>query len=162
AQSLTPPQTFERQMVGVELQLARGQSTDAWRQLANVPAPQAGPAAQRYLQLQERSAFAAARLTDGVNAGIALERLAPTDAPRPTGGRALLRERRAAIDRGARVDAAGAREPLVRGWLELGAIAAAAGRAPLGAADDIERWRARFPGHPGLTVASIEILGAAA
>jgi outer membrane PBP1 activator LpoA protein len=57
-----------------------------------------------------------------------------------------------------RLDPTTAREPVARGWLEMGQIAAAAGRSPQAAGPAIERWRTRYPGHPAGTVAFAEIV----
>jgi outer membrane PBP1 activator LpoA protein len=42
---LTPEQNFERQMLGVELALARNQGQEAWRHTTAVPPPAGGPGA---------------------------------------------------------------------------------------------------------------------
>jgi uncharacterized protein len=46
----------------------------------------------------------------------------------------------------------------VRGWLELAQLAVAAGQSPLAANSAIAGWRARYPGHPGVTIMDSEIL----
>jgi outer membrane PBP1 activator LpoA protein len=160
ATNLTPAQSFERAMLGIEVQLASGQGADAWRALVAQGEPRAPRDAARYLGLQRRAAFATSRPLEGVRAGIALERLANNDADRLAARRELLAQLRQAVDRGVKLEPQDAREPLIRGWFELGIIAAGAGRNPLAATGEIERWRARYPGHPGITIAQAEILGA--
>jgi outer membrane PBP1 activator LpoA protein len=157
---LTPAQSFERAMLNVEVQLAGGQAADAWRALVAQGEPRAPREAARFLALQRRAAFATSRPLEGVRAGVALERLANNDADRLAARKDLLAELRQAVDRGVKLEPQNTRDPLVRGWLEIGSIAASAGRNPLAAPAEIERWRARYPGHPAITIAQAEILGA--
>ncbi|MEO7775210.1 MAG: penicillin-binding protein activator [Steroidobacteraceae bacterium] len=156
---LTPAQSFERAMLHIEVQLASGAAADAWRALLAQGEPRAPLQAARFLGLQRRAAFATSRPVEGVRAGVALERLANTDTDRLAVRKELLSQLRAAADNGVKLEPTATREPLLRGWLELGIIAANAGRNPLGAAGEIERWRARYQGHPGITIAQAEILG---
>ena len=74
APPLTPDQTFERQMLGVELALARSQTQQAWQQLAAISEPRTNPAAARFFELKGRVAFAAGRPADAVRAEMARER----------------------------------------------------------------------------------------
>jgi outer membrane PBP1 activator LpoA protein len=97
-----------------------------------------------------------------VRAGIARERVAEDDGARNRARRDLLVDLRGAIERGQRVDLAATRDPLERGWLEVGQIAADVGRSPLNATAMIERWRQRYPGHPASTIVGVEILDPAA
>jgi hypothetical protein len=66
-----------------------------------------------------------------------------TDANRNSARRDLLSDLRGAIDRGLRIDPAAAREPLVRGWLEIGQIARQRGPQSHG-----RRGRDRSLAHP--------------
>ncbi len=154
-----PRPLLDLRLLEVEVQLARAQPAEAWRLVAALPEPKPPLDVPRYLALRERAAFAAGRATDAVRAGVALDRLATTDAERMAGRRELLSQLRKAVERGVKLDPQAVREAPVRGWLELGAIAANAARSPLNAARDIERWRGRNPGHPGSTIAMTEIMG---
>jgi uncharacterized protein len=158
----TPTQLFERELLRAETASARGQYAAAWRDLSAVAEPASAAEATRLFRLRQDVALRASQPLDAVRAGIARERLATTDAARNAARRDLLTDLRGAVDRGLRIDPAAAREPLVRGWLEVGQIAAAAGRSPLGAEASLDRWRARFPGHPASTVAYAEIIAPAA
>ena len=148
---------LERRYVEIDVLVARGQYADAWRQAAALPEPRT----TRSLQVQQRVAFAAGRPVDGVRAGLELDRVASTDAERQSARRDLLSELRKAVDRGVKLDPQAARDAPVRGWLELGAITASAARSPLNATRDMERWRSRYPGHPGSSIVMAEIMGPA-
>ncbi|HYP78681.1 MAG TPA: penicillin-binding protein activator, partial [Steroidobacteraceae bacterium] len=164
--SITAPgdarQQFDRELLRAETATARGQYAAAWRQISAVTAPANAADASRLYQVQQDVALRAGQPIEAVRAGISRERVATTDAARMTARRDLLADLRGAIDRGLRIDPATAQEPLVRGWLEFGQIAAAAGRSPLGAEASLERWRARFPGHPAASIAAIDIIAPAA
>jgi len=155
-------QQFDRELLRAETATARGQYAAAWRQISAVTAPSNAADAARLFEVQQDVALRAGQPIEAVRAGINRERVATTDAARMTARRDLLADLRSAIDRGLRIDPAAAREPLVRGWLEFGQIAAAAGRSPLGAEASLERWRARFPGHPAASIAAIDIITPAA
>jgi outer membrane PBP1 activator LpoA protein len=155
AQPADATQAQERRYLDVEVQLARGQYAEGWRLANSFPEPRP----LRALQLQQRAAFAASRPADAVRIALAVDKLATSDAERTAGRRDLLLQLRRAVERGAKLDPQAQRDAPVRGWLELGAIAANAARAPLSAARDIERWRTRYPGHPGTSIAMAEIMG---
>ena len=151
-------QQFDRELLRAETAAARGQYAAAWRVISVVPDPGNAADATRLYRLKQDVALRAGQPVEAVRAGVERERVANTEAARTAARRDLLSDLRGAIDRGLRVDPASAREPLVRGWLEIGQIAAAAGRSPLGADAAIQRWRARFPGHPAATIAFNEIV----
>lgn len=153
------PLATDYRLLGIDLLLARGDSAEAWRRAAALTPPAARAEQLRVYSLQRRVALAAGRPVEGVQAGIAAERAAGTDTERATARRDLLLQLRQAAERGVRLDPAAARDALGRGWLELGQIAATAARSPTTAAGDVDRWRSRFPGHPGSTIAFADILG---
>jgi outer membrane PBP1 activator LpoA protein len=155
-------QQFDRELLRAETATARGQYAAAWRQISAVAEPANAADASRLFEMQQEVALRAGQPIEAVRAGIGRERVATTDAARMTARRELLVDLRGAIDRGLRIDPATAREPLVRGWIEIGQIAAAAGRSPLGAEASLDRWKTRFPGHPAATIATIEIVAPAA
>ncbi|MEP7314336.1 MAG: penicillin-binding protein activator [Pseudomonadota bacterium] len=156
-----PAQAFELSLLSIEVQVARGQGAEAWRRVSTMPEPRAPRDAAALLTLRQRVALATNRPVEAVQAAVAQERIAATDTERNTLRRELLSQLRQAVDRGMKIDPQASREPLVRGWLELGMISANAGRSPLNAVGEIERWRGRYPGHPGSTIAPAEILGQA-
>ena len=155
AQPADTAQAQERRLLEIDVLLARGQYAEGWRAASALPEPHS----LRALQSQEHAAFAAGRPVDAVRAGLAIDRVATTDAERTAARRDLLGQLRRAVDRGAKFDLQAQRDAPVRGWLELGTIAANAARSPLSAARDIERWRTRYPGHPGTSIAMAEIMG---
>jgi uncharacterized protein len=159
APPLSPDQSFERQMLGVELALVRNQGTEAWQQISAIQQPTAAPAAARYLGLRERAAFATSRPVDGVRAAIARERFIANADERNQSRVELLAELRSSSERGVRVEPRAITDPIVRGWLELGPLAAAAARNPTAATPDIETWRARYSTHPAGDVVRTELLG---
>jgi hypothetical protein len=90
---------------------------------------------------------------------MALDRLSSSDAERNSARRDLLLQLRRAVERGVKLEPQSVKDAPVRGWLELGAIAAQAARSPLNAARDVDRWRSHYPGHPGSSIAMAEIMG---
>src|SRR5581483_5724597 len=156
---LTPQQTAERGMLDVEVALARGQGAQAWQRISALPEPKTAPEASRYLRLKEQAAFAAGRPTDGVIAEVALERWLPSVQDLHQSRTALLGSLRDASEHGARIDPRSAPDATVRGWLELGPIAAAAARNPNGAVADIDAWRSRYQNHPANELVRSELLG---
>jgi len=156
--TLPEEQNFERQMLGVELALSRGQAQQAWQQIAAIPDPKAAPAAPRYFQLKERVAFATGRPVDAVRAHISSERFMGTLEQLRASRVALLAELRDASERGVRIEPRSANDPLTRGWLELAAIAAASARSPAAATTDVEAWKRRYPSHPANDAVSSELL----
>ncbi|MBV8804737.1 MAG: penicillin-binding protein activator, partial [Sinobacteraceae bacterium] len=61
--------------------------------------------------------------------------------------------------RNVHIDPRSANDSTIRGWLELGPIAAAAARNPNAAIADIDAWRARYPNHPASDLVRSELLG---
>lgn len=158
---LSSSQQLDRDLLMAEVATTRGQHASAWQQLARIPEPARATDAYRLFQLQQQVALRAGQPLEAVRAGIARERVATSDADRSRARRELLNDLRAAIDLGLKVDPATSGDALTRGWLEVGQIAATAGRTPLGAEAAIARWRGRYPGHPAATIVASEILGPA-
>jgi outer membrane PBP1 activator LpoA protein len=156
---LTPDQNFERQMLNVELALARSQGQEAWRQISAIPQPAGGPGVVRYLALRQRAAFATGRAADGVRAEIARERLLANPADRMAARSELLADLRTAQESGVRGEPRAVADNVVRGWLELAQIAAAMARSPTTAITDVEAWRTRYPNHPAGDVVARDLLG---
>ena len=156
---LTPDQNFERQMLNVELALARNQGQEAWRQIAAVPQPAGGPGVVRYLALRQRAAFATGRAADGVRAEMAREKVLANPADRTTARSELLADLRSAQESGVRVEPRAIADNVVRGWLELAGLAAAVARNPTASVVDVEAWRTRYPNHPAGEVVGSELLG---
>ena len=156
---LSLDQNFERQMLSVELSLARGQAQQAWQQVNAVAEPKTAPAAPRYLDLRRRAAFGVGRPVDAVRAHVSEERYMSSAEQLRASRVALLGELRDMSERGVRIEPRAATDPLTRGWLELAAIAATSARSPAAAMPDVEAWKRKYPSHPANDAVSSELLG---
>ena len=142
---------FELALLRAELALARNQNADAWAAVAALREPAEPLPQQRYLELRQRAAFATARPIEAIRAQIVREKILANDAARAASRRELLGQLRAAAERGVKLEPMTARDTVVRGWLELGQLAAQSDRATLGT--PLANWRARYPTHPGIELA---------
>jgi len=158
-QPLTPQQTGERPLLDTELALARGQGQQAWARISALPEPRTAPEELRYWRLRQQSALAAGRPNDAVAAQTSLERWQPNVQELRQSRVNLLLALRDASEHGARIDPRTASDATMRGWLELGPIAAAAARSPNASVADIDAWRSRYPNHPANDVVRSELLG---
>ena len=156
--TLTDAQRVDQSLLQGELLAARGQYANAARQLAAIPEPRDPAQANRLFHLQQQVYLRAGQPVEAVRAGMSRDRVATNDAERTAARSDLLNDLRQAIDRGVRVDPATVREPLVRGWLEIGQVASNAGRSPVGANTAVQRWQDRYPGHPAATIAMSQIV----
>ena len=157
-QPLTPQQATEKPLLEVELTLARGQGQQAWQRISTVPEPRTAPEAVRYWRLKQQAAFAAGRPGDAVAAQISMERWLPTVQDLRQSRINLLASLREASERNVRIDPKSAPDTITRGWLELGPIAAAAGRNPNAFIADVDAWRSRYPNHPASEIVRSELL----
>jgi len=146
--TLTPVQLIERRVLEADLELANGHAQQAWQQMSAIAEPAGTPAAPQYFESRMRIALAAARPVDGVRAELGAERLAQGDAERSALRAELLSLLRAAREQGVKLEPAASPDPIVRGWLELGAVASAGGGASINGAIEAARWRSTYPGHP--------------
>lgn len=146
--ALTPLQATERRIIEADIELANSQPQRAWQLMGAIPAPAGTPLAPQYYQSRMRIALAAGRPVDGVRAEMAGEKLAPGAADRTRMRSELLALLREARTRGVKLEPEASQDPIVRGWLELGAMAGGSGGASLSAGADAARWRARYPDHP--------------
>ena len=156
---LTPQQVIERPLLEVELALTRGQGQQAWQRISTLAEPRTAPEAAQYWRLRQQAAFAAGRPNDAVAAQISLERWLPTVQELRQSRVNLLTSLREASERNVHIDPRSANDSTIRGWLELGPIAAAAARSPNAAIADIDAWRARYPNHPANDLVRSELLG---
>ena len=145
---LTPLQVSERRVLEADIELANGQAQHAWQLMSTIPEPTGTPAAPQYLESRMRIALAAGRPVDGVRGEMAAERLAAGNGERTRLRSELLSLLREARARGVKLEPEASQDPIVRGWLDLGAIAATSGGASLNGAAEAARWRARYPNHP--------------
>ncbi len=145
---LTAVQLTERRVLEADIDLANGQSQRAWQKMSAIPEPTGTPIAPQYFASRMRIALAAGRPVDGVRAEMAAERLAANAADRRALREELLALLRDARSRGVKLEPESSQDPIVRGWLDLGAISVAGGGASLNGAAEAARWRARYPDHP--------------
>lgn len=145
---LSADQNTQRRTLDAEIALANGQAQQAWTRISAIPEPAGGALAIEYLEARMRIALAAARPVDAVRAEMAAERHAADAAQRSRLRNQLLAQLRLARERGVKLEPAASQDGVVRGWLDLGAIAGNARGASLTGGSEAQRWRTRYPGHP--------------
>ena len=155
---ITAQQAAEKPLLEVELALARGQGQQAWQRIATLPEPRTSSEALHYWRLKQQAAFATGRPNDGVAAQISLEHWLPSVQELRQSRINLLASLRDASERNIRIDPRSATDPTIRGWLELGPIAAAAARSPNASVADVDAWRSRYPNHPASDIVRSELL----
>jgi outer membrane PBP1 activator LpoA protein len=155
---LTAEQTSEKPLLEVELALARGQGQQAFQKIITLPEPRTAPEALHYWRLKQQAAFAAGRPNDAVAAQIHLEHWLPSVQELRQSRINLLTSLRDASERGVRIDPRSATDATIRGWLELGPIAATAARSPNASIADVDAWRSRYPNHPASDIVRSELL----
>jgi uncharacterized protein len=156
---LNPQQTSEYALLDVQVALARGDAAQAWQKISTLQPPGTVPEAVEYFKLRGQAAFAADRAADAVSAEIAAEPWLANAQELRQSRVNLLAQLRDASDHGIKIDPKTAANPVVRGWLELAPLAAAAARNPNAAIGEIEAWRARNPNHPANEIVRTQLLG---
>lgn len=156
---LTAEQTFERQLLNVDISLQRGQAQQAWQQITSIAEPKSVPAAPRYLDMRRRTAFALGRPVEAVRAHIAKERYLKTPQELRAARLELLAELRTANEQGLKIEPRTVPDPVTRGWLELAALSASAARGDASAVTETNAWERRYPNHPATEVVRTELLG---
>ena len=156
---LTAVQLTERHVLEADIDLANGQAQHAWQKMSAIAEPTGTPAAPQYFASRMRIALAAGRPVDGVRAEMAAEHLAANASDLRALREELLALLRDARTRGVKLEPESSPDPIVRGWLDLGAIAVAGGGASLNGAADAARWRAQYPGHPATELLATALPG---
>jgi uncharacterized protein len=156
---VSPQQAAEYGLLDVQIALARGDGAQAWQKASVMSAPATVPEKLEYFKVRKQAAFAAGRLADAVSTEIALEPWLANPQELRQSRLNLLDELRTATDHGVKADPHAATNPVVRGWLELAPLAAAAARNPSAAIPQIEAWRARNPNHPANDIVRTQLLG---
>ncbi len=147
---LTSAQSYEHSLLEAETALLSNRAPEAWQKISALAASAAPGTALRYDALKMRIALAAGRPLDGIRAELDAERYVNSPAERTALHVQLLEGLLAARSRGVVINPRSSSDPLVRGWLELGASAAhgpALANVALAA-----HWRASYPNHPALDV----------
>jgi uncharacterized protein len=159
-QPLNAKQNQQYAFLDVDVTLARGQGAQAWQKISVMPVPATISEAAEYFRIRQQAAFAAGRPADAVAAEISAEPWLSNAQELRQGRVNLLSELRDANDHGVKIDPRASNDPVVRGWLELGPLAALAARNPNSAIPEIEAWRARNPNHPAAEIVRTQLLGA--
>ncbi len=157
---LNAKQNQQYALLDVQVTLARGQGPQAWQKISTMAVPTTIPEAAEYFRIRQQAAFAAGRPADAVAAEISAEPWLSNAQELRQSRVTLLGELRDSSDHGARLDPRASNDPVVRGWLELGPLAALAARSPNSAMPEIEAWRARNPNHPAAEIVRTQLLGA--
>jgi outer membrane PBP1 activator LpoA protein len=152
-------QSLERSLLEAETALLANRAQEAWQKFMAIPEASAttattAGAAQRYYLLKMRIALAVARPVDAVRAEIAAEGFAANAAERTQLRTRLLAALRDAREHGVKLEPAASPDPIVAGWLELGAIATEGHATSLIGEAEAAAWRAKYPNHPALEVLS--------
>ncbi|HEY0339956.1 MAG TPA: penicillin-binding protein activator, partial [Steroidobacteraceae bacterium] len=158
-QPLNAKQNQQYALLDVQVTLARGQGPQAWQKISTMAVPTTIPEASEYFRIRQQAAFAAGRPADAVAAEISAEPWLSNAQELRQSRVTLLGELRDSSDHGVRVDPRASNDPVVRGWLELGPLAALAARNPNSAMPEIEAWRARNPNHPAAEIVRTQLLG---
>ena len=148
----TTAQNLERSLLDAQASLVANRAQEAWQKIGAIPESAAAGAPMPYYSLKMRIALAAARPVDGVRAEMAAEGFAANAAERTQLRSGLLAALRNAREHGVKLEAQASQDLIVRGWLELGAIATDTHGASLIGEPEAASWRAKCPNHPALEV----------
>src|ERR1700761_1954878 len=142
-----------RALVSAEIAYAENDPTRAIRELDQIPVPTVPEQAQNYYWLRGRSAFLTNHPLEGTRALVERERFLTDPAALRANREELLTRERTAAERGAPMKAPPKTDPIVVGWLDLGAVAVELERNPARAAAALEAWKRQYPSHPANTTA---------
>ncbi|MDP9082154.1 MAG: penicillin-binding protein activator [Pseudomonadota bacterium] len=137
-----------RALVAAEIAYAENDGARAIQELDQIPVPTAAEQAQNYWLIRGRSAFLTAHPIEGTRALIERERYVAGLAGLRANRDELFNRIRGAAERGQSLSPPPKTDPIVAGWLALGAVAMEVERDPLRAAAALAAWKASFPQHP--------------
>jgi outer membrane PBP1 activator LpoA protein len=157
---LNPQQSQQYGLLDVQVSLAHGQGAQAWQKISVMPVPPTIPEAIEYFRIRQQAAFAAGRPADAVAAEISVEPWLANAQELRQSRVNLLGDLRDASDHGVKIDPRVSTDPVIRGWLELGPLAALAAHNVNSAIPEIEAWRSRNPNHPAAELVRTQLLGA--
>jgi outer membrane PBP1 activator LpoA protein len=149
---LSPGQSLERSLIDADSALLSDRAAEAWQKITAIPESVGATSGSRYYPSKMQIALATDRLIDGVHAEMSAERYSVNAGETTQLRTALLAGLRTAQERGVKLDPASSSDPIVRGWLELGAIATDARGVSLTGAAEAAAWRAKYPNHPALEI----------
>jgi outer membrane PBP1 activator LpoA protein len=155
-----------RALVAAEIAYAENDPVRTLRELDQIPVPNAADQAQNYWWLRGRSDFLTARPVEGTRALVERERYLADPSSLRANREELLTRIRSAAEHGQSLKPPAQTDPVVAGWLALGAVSVELARDPLRATGDLANWRRTFPQHPAntgvLTLAQTQIAAAGA
>lgn len=160
---LLPPldelQVFDRDLLGAEVALQRGENARGWELLPALRAPSGATRIDAYHALRQRLALATNRPLQAIRSQLERETLAADAIGVAQSRREFLAELQATVERGITIDPRLAgRDTLPSGWLEAAPLAVRAARAPITANAGITAaWRKRYPNHPA--AAALAVVG---
>jgi outer membrane PBP1 activator LpoA protein len=152
AGQLTTQQSLERSLIDAEVSLLTQHVPEAWQKIGAIAESAGNTAGSRYYPLKMRIALAADHPVEAVRAEMSAERFALNAAELTQLRLQLLAGLRNVRDRGVKLDPQASPDPIVRGWLELGAIASDTRGVSLSGAAESAAWRAKYPNHPAQEV----------
>lgn len=153
---LTPEQSERRTLVEVEMDVVNGQPEQAWQRINAMNLPRNPPDARAFLKLKQRVAFATGRVPDAISAEDQLEPWLTSAQEIRQARLDLLQALQAAAERGVSINPLASADTVVRGWLELAPLAAAAARG--GSKAPIQAWLLNHPTHPATQIVRSELL----
>lgn len=160
---LMPPldelQVFDRDLLGADVALRRGENARGWELLAALRAPSGAARIDAYHALRQQLALATNRPLQAIRSQVEREALATDAVGVAQLRRQFLAELQATVERGITIDPRLAgRDTLASGWLEAAPLAVRAARAPITANAGITAaWRKRYPNHPA--AAALAVVG---
>ena len=139
-----------RALVGAEVALAQNDGAGALHELDAIEVPTQPELAQNYWLIRGEAGFSTGHPVEGTRAYIERERYLGGDPAKIRANRdALLSKVRTAAERAQGLTPPAKSDPVLSGWLQLGAVAMQLERDPVRAAPSLANWRRLFPEHPG-------------
>jgi outer membrane PBP1 activator LpoA protein len=144
---LTPDQLRARGLLAAEIAIAANMPDRALQLLRELPPSGTPSDSAQLLALQARAQFVRGDAASGVRALLAREQWVQ-------GGDLVANRReiadalRAAAAQGVSLTPPRGADPLLAGWLELGAVLIELDRNPFAARANVNQWRGRYPQHP--------------
>jgi outer membrane PBP1 activator LpoA protein len=151
---LSAAQSLERSLLDAETALLANRAQEAWQKISAIPSRtrQPMPARPRYYAAQDAHRAGGGAPGGWRARGNGRRALHANAAERTQLRTRLLAALRDARERGVKLEPQSSPDPIVRGWLELGAIATDTRGASLIGEAEAASWRAKYPNHPALEV----------
>ena len=137
-----------RALVAAEVALAQRDGTGALHELDAIEVPTQADLAQNYWLIRGNAQFATGHPVEGTRAFIERERYLADAAKIKANRDELVIRVREAAERGQALTPPPKADPILAGWLQLGAVAVQVERDPVRAASAVANWRRLYPQHP--------------